>query len=317
MKSQSVAWVVVAALGVLLPVISLESWRWVKKARFIIGPSLVLSGTLSGLPPMGARAAEIQDQIKVIQALQVEKQIDSVQKQKKMQLSAVAKGSEVIASGIIALPPPPGSGIDPSQYPLGFSKAGMVDNRFDDKKASLIITAVPRNGPPFAAKIIRDLSSRSFPLAFSITSEDLLFPYTAEAWASSQYSKDSIAITAILDDDGLLETPGESTRFGFAIAQVTKKTQNEIKDGILNSGAGVGEGATFVTNAKTGKPAVEEVDLPSADAYKKSVDTSLTPVMRREAKISISLRAEGGIGNQYSEDEVDLLRSLDKQLRSR
>lgn len=274
--------------------------------------------------PSIVAATEIKDQIKVIQALQVEKQIDSVKEQKQMmQKSSSSSSSEVIARGIVALPPPSGSGIDVSQYPLGFSKAGMVDSRFDDKKASLIITAVPRNGPPFAAKIIRNLPSKSFPLAFTISSDDLLFPYTKEAWDSSQYSKDSIAITAVLDEDGLLETPEESTRFGFAIAQVTKPMkqrntpQGETKDEVLNSGVGIGEGVTYATSTRTGKPAVEAQDVPSKDAYARKNDFS-SPTSRREAKISISLKAEGGNGgSKYSQEETDLLRSLDKQLSTR
>ena len=118
-----------------------------------------------------------------------------------------------------------------------------------------------------------------------------------------------------MDEDGLLETPGENTRFGFAIAQVTKKPQtaekSETKDAVLNSGAGVGDGVTFATNAKTGKPAVEPMDVPNANAYQNNGVRSVT---RREARISISLKAEG---SQYSEKEAELLKSIDKQLSSR
>ena len=197
----------------------------------------------------------------------------------------------------------------------------MLDSSFDDEKASLIITAVPRNGSPFAAKIIRDLPSKSFPLAFTISSEDLLFPYTKEAWDSSQYSKDDIAITAILDEDGHLETPGENTRFGFAIAQVVRSQKSRdvpivTKDNTLNSGAGVGEGATYTTSAKTGKLVVEQRDTLSDNAYATQGKT-IKP-MRREARISISLKADrGGVGSQYKQEEIDLLRSLDRQLSLR
>lgn len=300
-------------------VLSIDGAKWAKKT--VITPA-VLSSVFFGLPGnhLTAAGAQIKDQLKVVQALQVEKQIDSVQKQKIQLNDARPDSGVLIATGVVAIPPPPGSAIDPSAYPLGFSKAGMVSSRFDDNKASLIITAVPRNGSPFAAKIIRNLPTKSFPLAFTITSDDLLFPYNKEAWASSQYSKDSVAITAVLDEDGLLETPGENTRFGFAIAQVTKKPQtaekSETKDAVLNSGAGVGEGATFATNAKTGKPAVEPMDVPNANAYQNSGVRSpgSSSVTRREARISISLKAEG---SQYSEKEAELLKSIDKQLSSR
>ena len=93
----------------------------------------------------------LKDQLQVIQALQVDNQV--VQTKKKMKsLNNIVKNNkdkvDVIIRGIVALPPPSGSGIDPSRFPLGFNKAEELDSLFSSHEGRLIITAVGRRGPP-------------------------------------------------------------------------------------------------------------------------------------------------------------------------
>ena len=72
----------------------------------------------------------------------------------------------------------------------------------------------------------------------------------------------------------------------------------------------------FGATSFTGKLVVEQRDTPSDNAY--ATQGKTTKPMRREARISISLKADrGGIGSQYKQEEIDLLRSLDRQLSSR
>jgi hypothetical protein len=260
----------------------------------------------------------LEDQLKVVQALQVETQIDSVNKQRQVERGSSDIEQTLIATGIVAIPPPSGSGIDSTQYPLGYGKVAMLDEVFDNKNAALIITAVPRNGPPFAAKIIRNLKGVSFPAPFAITTDDLLFPYTEKAWKSSPNSKAPISLTAILDEDGRLSTPSDKARFGFATAPVqtgsSAATSKDVTEAVLDYGAGVGEGVTFKLNKKNGKLHSEKSKAPPADAYVQRKDGIGELPQRREAKISMYLRADG---SQYSPSELELLEKIDSFLATK
>jgi len=174
---------------------------------FAASPGIVIDTTLA-------------DQLKVVQLLQVEKQKDKLDSSKKelANADALLDERELIAKGVVSISPPPDIGLDQSMYPLGYNKAALLDNAFSSPNAALILTAVGREGPPCAAKRITPLSKIDFPYAFEITSKDLLFPYTRDAWIKSPLSSDSIAVTAILDTDGKLTTPSETSRFGFAIS---------------------------------------------------------------------------------------------------
>jgi hypothetical protein len=121
----------------------------------------------------------------------------------------IAKGTVMIAANMI--------GVDASLYPLGFPDAAELDQVFANEDATMVITAVGRDGPPVAAKRLK-LKGLQFPMSFELTTSDLIFPYTASAWNNSPLSKDSIAVTCILDTDGQLLTPSSLDRFGFAIS---------------------------------------------------------------------------------------------------
>jgi hypothetical protein len=304
-------------------VVALQELTSVYSARFpvFLQRRCVAAAAVCGIlgntagPVQAAMDKTLEDQLKVVQALQVEAQIDSVNKQRQVERESSAMEQKLIATGIVAIPPPSGIGIDSTQYPLGYGKVSMLDEVFDNKDAALIITAVPRDGPPFAAKIIRNLKSVSFPAPFTITTDDLLFPYTENAWKSSPNSKAPISLTAILDEDGRLSTPSVKVRFGFATAPVQTgsfaATSKDVSEAVLDYGAGVGEGASFKLNKKNGKLHSEESKAPPADAYVQRKDSVGELPQRREAKISIYLRADG---SPYSPSELELLEMIDSFL---
>jgi hypothetical protein len=72
---------------------------------------------------------------------------------------------------------------------------------------------------PVAAKRM-SLKDITFPYAFELNSDDLVFPYTPEAYLASENRKDSVALTVILSPDGLLaSTEGVRERIGFALSE--------------------------------------------------------------------------------------------------
>ena len=66
-----------------------------------------------------------------------------------------------------------------------------------------------------------NLKDLSFPFAFEITTDDLVFPYTPEAWLSSPLSKDTVAVTAIINSEGKLAQPTGVQRIGFGTSEPT------------------------------------------------------------------------------------------------
>jgi hypothetical protein len=259
-----------------------------------------------------------EDQLKVISALQVEKQIDGVRERKeKDQLREKGASDSVIATGIVALPPPSGKGIDVTQYPLGYARANLLENSFEAEDAALIITAVPASGPPFAAKIVRNLNKQDFPYPFSIRTSDLIFPYTEAAWRRSPLARKSVSLTAILDPDGKLTTPDDA-HFGFATSSIDTSSESSkgVTEARLDSGAGVGEGASFKRREKSGKLVAESGAESVAGDFARVDETKAeeTLLPRREARVSVSLKADG---NPYSASELDLLGRIDAFLADR
>jgi hypothetical protein len=107
---------------------------------------------------------------------------------------------------------------DPKLFPYGLPDASSYDATFTNDKATLFVLAVGRDGPPLAAQriLMKDIK---FPFAFEVLSEDLIFPYTKEAWLASSNSKDTIALTVIISPDNLLATPNAVERIGFALSE--------------------------------------------------------------------------------------------------
>ena len=120
-------------------------------------------------------------------------------------------------------------GISPSN-PYGVSESYLVNAELGKEEATLFVLAVGREGPPLAAKKITNVKDIKFPLLVEITTDDLLFPYTKEAWEASPNRLDTIALTAIFSADPLLSTANTGDRLGFGqseptnIAGVTTRT---------------------------------------------------------------------------------------------
>ena len=76
----------------------------------------------------------------------------------------IARGTVMIAANMY--------GVDASLYPLGFPEAAELDQAFANEEATMVITAVGRDGPPVAAKRMK-LKGLQFPLSFELTSSDL------------------------------------------------------------------------------------------------------------------------------------------------
>lgn len=110
--------------------------------------------------------------------------------------------------------------LDPKDFPYGLISASLIDPAFEKDSAELILLAVGREGPPFAAKRF-PLKDLVFPFVFEMTCDDLIFPYTPEAWQSSSIIKDTIAVTAILSSEGRLAQPQSVQRIGFATSDPT------------------------------------------------------------------------------------------------
>jgi hypothetical protein len=191
------------------------SLKSVQKTVTKIGVKIGVSCFLFQASPVLAVDNTFQEQLKVIQALQVEQQKIKVQNAlSKVDMNrgnedVIAKGSVMIAATMY--------GVDASLYPLGFPEASELDPAFANDEATMVITAVGREGPPVAARRLK-LKGLQFPMSFELTTADLIFPYNAKSWQSSPLSKDSIAVTCILDTDGQLITPNALDRFGFAIS---------------------------------------------------------------------------------------------------
>lgn len=173
------------------------------------------------LPVLVANSdSSLQDQLKVVQALQVEEQINRVDNERKI-VKKSNNNNFLIAKGLIALPASTNEDVDPLSFPLGFMEATSLDSSYGSKDAALFITAIGKQGPPLAAQKY-SLNQIKFPFYFEITSDDLLFPYTPAAFVKNPISKDAIAVTAIIDCDGILSTPNTCERFGFAISDPIK-----------------------------------------------------------------------------------------------
>lgn len=169
--------------------------------------------------PMTSFANDLVDQLQELQSVNVEKQKADLERQETEMMTKELQypPGKLIARGIITLST---DGLRATEFPYGLESASLIDSDFGNDDAALFILAVGREGPPVAAKKIK-LASLTFPLVFEITTDDLLFPYTPEAWEESSLSKDSVAVTAIMNSQGKLSIPNAVQRIGFAISEPT------------------------------------------------------------------------------------------------
>lgn len=166
--------------------------------------------------PTDQQQQSLKDQLKAVQALQLQEQVRVVKQAKRGKETESLEFNDVdtIVNGIATLR---ADGASAVEYPLGYPDATSVDEAFGGKQAYLYISIVGKNGPPVAAKRYR-LNTVKFPFEFKVTTDDLLFPYSRETWLKSPLSKGPVACTAVIDRDGALVTASDVDRFGFAIA---------------------------------------------------------------------------------------------------
>jgi len=170
---------------------------------------------LCGLPDFAV--ADMESQLKMIQDVKVQNQkrrieADESDLQSKELLYPEGK---LIGRGIVKLVPER----DGKLFPYGLTDPVVFDENLSDKRSSLFVLAVGRDGLPVAAKrlLLRDLT---FPYAFEINDDDLVFPYTKEAYLQSEKRLDSVALTVIISPDGLLaSTEAVQERIGFALSE--------------------------------------------------------------------------------------------------
>ncbi|KAJ1428863.1 hypothetical protein B484DRAFT_396651 [Ochromonadaceae sp. CCMP2298] len=180
-------------------------------------PVLAAGGSLQEqlkvLPVQRAEGGSLQDQLKALQQQQQGVQKDRFDEQERTMVARqltypegklVARGSVSILGGS-------------DSRPMGYSKASEVEPAYDTDTATLFILAVGREGPPLAAARF-PLKGMEFPFLFEVTSDDLVFPYTTDAWQKSGNSKDTIALTAIISSSGALSKPVNMERFGFGVS---------------------------------------------------------------------------------------------------
>lgn len=177
----------------------------------------------------------LKDQLVTIQSSQVDEQLQALTDQRGRTDSSLRQdfvsGSQIAKAVVTLLPPR--NNIPASEYPLGLRDASVLDESYNGESASMICTAIGKEGPPLAAKKFH-LNQLKFPFFVEMNMEDLLFPYTKEAWLQSPVSNDNVAMTCVLDSDGKLATSVVSDRYGFGISDLIIddkeiKTRGEAK----------------------------------------------------------------------------------------
>lgn len=119
---------------------------------------------------------------------------------------------------MILLTPNEDNNFDMKNFPNGLLKISDLNEELNTDKSRLFVLAVGREGPPVAA-LRYNLKDLSFPFVFEVTSDNLIFPYTPEAWLKSSNSKDTVALTAILSADEYLATPSNTEWVGFGLSE--------------------------------------------------------------------------------------------------
>ncbi len=161
----------------------------------------------------------LSDQLKTLQSSQISSTKIRVETEES---EAIARGlqypsSYLIARGIITITQDERG----DRSPYGVPETYIVDPELGKDDTTLFVLAVGREGPPLAAKKILNANNLKFPYLVEITADDLLFPYTKSAWATSPNSADTIAMTAIISIDKSLSTSSSSDRLGFGQSEPT------------------------------------------------------------------------------------------------
>lgn len=188
--------------------------------------AVVSSNSVSTVASTVAAASSsptLQDQLELLQlskTMQVKSELETnenAQLAKQLQYP----DNKLVATGVIVLDTVGIAGTNKNEkvrFPYGFDHPYLYNSAFDNSDATMFILAVGREGPPLAAKRVK-LNTIQFPYVFEITSDDLLFPYTPEAYAASPNSKDTIAVTTILSPGPKLSIPNPLTLVSFGLSE--------------------------------------------------------------------------------------------------
>ena len=184
-----------------------------------------LSSPLVSLADEGGPAS-FQEQLKGVAAKQVEDQKARIEKaeQDLMSKELLYPDGRLVGRGIIKLNPEGTSNqlkAFQTSFPYGYPDGPALDPAFEDEQSTMFILAVGRDGPPLAAKRIK-IKDMDFPIAFELTCDDLVFPYTPDAWLASPNSHDTIALTVILTPGNVLAAPNAAGRVGFGLSEPAK-----------------------------------------------------------------------------------------------
>ena len=198
--------------------------------------SLSSSSSSSPLPSLQEQLERIQDsKAKLQKSILEAKEMESIGRQLKYE------DGKLIAKGSIILSTENLNNVNKKDFPLGFDSPSAYSDEFNKGTPTLFILGVGREGPPLAAKRYQ-IQDITFPFVFELTTDDLLFPYTPEAWKSSSNSLDTIAVTAIITPTAALAEPNPITllMFGFSepvtiagkltrsAAQLSANIQNKV-----------------------------------------------------------------------------------------
>lgn len=187
-------------IALLVPVnkwISLRNLHVEKKVRTTFQKIAAFSTgmiCLCGLPSYAVADTSLESQLKMIQDVKVQNQkrrIEAAESELQSKELLYPEG-KLIGRGIVKLIPPG----DVKLFPYGLVDPLLFDENLSDKRSTLFVLAVGRDGLPVAAKRVL-LSDITFPYAFEVNDDDLVFPYTKEAYLQSEKRLDSMALTGM------------------------------------------------------------------------------------------------------------------------
>ena len=161
-----------------------QAWKVAKGVTATLTVASILSS--SPLVSLADDSTSLQEQLRGVAAKQVEDQKTRIEKaeQELMSKELLYPDGRLIGRGIIKLNPEGTSAqlkTFQSSFPYGYSDGPALDPAFEDEQSTMFILAVGRDGPPLAAKRIK-IKDLDFPIAFELTCDDLVFPYTPDAW---------------------------------------------------------------------------------------------------------------------------------------
>jgi hypothetical protein len=179
------------------------------------GRSLAADGVVGADGGGGAVAAapalSVEEQLKAFQEQQQQQQEKRLEIEEQNELRRDSVARDVIAKGIVSLP---------SNFP---DATVLYPEAFDQPNATIFVSVFARTGPPVAALRIplkQKGGTVQFPLAFEVTTKDLLFPLTPEAWASDARNKGGeMGLAATIDGDGRIATGDVKDLIGFGISK--------------------------------------------------------------------------------------------------